>query len=450
MNSISDITLEQRVLGTLIGYGGIKKANDVLNIGCFSDDRTRKIYQGLVKLTDQEKKITPVTVDYYIKTTGGYVEVGGRKFLLDTIGMADFEYNLEANCKILYEYYIRRSLMELSNTLADGAGVTDPFLLREEVEKKIIGLVSIGGDTTTASNISEELETMFQKIREFGFVGIQTGIKEYDLHTGGMQAQELIVMGSFESNGKTALATNIVYNAAINGTKAKYYSFEQPPSQLVLRQAGMITGYTSKRILMNRLFDTPEVRRAIDSVLALPTLYGEKLNHINSLITDIRYSVKRLGVEFVVVDHLQLLTFDENDIRVGISNCANRLKRLANELKIPIVLLSQVSRPAQGAAKNGPKKNMLKESGAIEQAADIVWMPWIPFNEPSELEEMNWGGIMIPTVKNGYKLMVHTIPKGKNCGVTKWYGYFSDTTKVIPRDEVDVGFLLGKQDDAPF
>lgn len=337
--------------------------------------------------------------------------------------------------------------MDLSNVLSDGAGTTDPFLLREDAEKKIISLVSIGGDTTTASDISGELETMFQKIREFGFVGIQTGIKEYDLHTGGMQAQELIVIGSFESNGKTALATNIVFNAAVKGTKAKYYSFEQPPSQLVLRQAGMITGYPSKRILMNRLFDNPDVRRAIDRVLSLPTLYGEKLNHINNLITDIRYSVKRLGVEFVVVDHLQLLTFDENDIRVGISNCANRLKRLANELKIPIILLSQMSRPAQGAAKFGPKKNMLKESGSIEQAADIVWMPWIPFNEPSELEDVKWGDGTLPTVKNGYKLMIHTIAKGKNCGVTKWSGYFSDSTKVIPRDEVNSGFLLENQKD---
>jgi len=433
-----DPMLERKILGTIIANSeAYLKSREVINEECFIDDRNKELYVLMGKMTDRDIRITLTSIAHHGTRVTGLKTLGGAAYITETGGLGDLDANLVTNCRILYEIYMRRILMSIGSKAYYDCATTDPFELRDNLEKEIVDLVPIGKDTISTQSGVIKLGEYFERVRVNGIGGIKTGVAEFDTHVGGLNGSDLIVIGSFSSNGKTSVATNIVFNAAEMGIRSKYYTFEQPMQQIVLRQVAMLCGIPSKRIIMDRMFDSVKVKEAIKRISGHETLYAERCNHITDLVVDIRHSVKRLGVKFVVIDYLGLLLSDHREIRISMGYIANRLKTLANELDIPIILVSQLSRPPAGSSVKTPKLHMLKESGEIENAADVVWMPFIPANEPADMKEIAFGDINMPTICCGVKMVVHSIPKGRNYGTTRWYGYIDDTTKLLTKDQVE-------------
>lgn len=422
--------LEKDILGTIIQNDYLNKAANILKADCFYKEEHRLMFMALERFAELRRKPTIIGLDTALKGKQWYRDAGGTNWLIsltETLILSGF---FEENCKILYEIYAKRELMMIGMSLYDKATATDPFELREEAEKRIKDMGIVAGGSITAYDMDKSVKDYFQEIKEGKHIGIPTGFAHFDQHTmGGMQKSDLIVLGSYSSNGKTATAMNIITHAGSRGYCGKVYTFEQSLKQLYMRQIAILSQRNTREIILNRLYELPVVQDAMTALKHHRTLYDFRPSFIDDWVLDVRIAVKRQGVQYVIVDYLQLMRSRYRDKTESMSYIANRMKELATELDIPIVAISQLRRPVE-KSKAAPNMSMLKESGDIENAADIVWLPWIPIAEPTELLVVDVDGVDEATSFEDQRLMLHRISKGRNYGVTKWKTWIDNALRI--------------------
>ena len=379
------IEVEQAVLGAmLIEKEAVPKALEVLDLDSFYRDAHAKIFQAMASLFDKSEPIDVTTVSEELRRRGHLEAVGGAYYLADLTMKVTSAANVESHAYIVLEKAILRKLIEASSDIVKRSyhPAGDPLELLDEAEQKIFQIAERRLKKSSLSLTKAVAETfeMLEKIhgQRGGVTGVASGFTYLDNLTGGFQQSDLIIIAGRPSQGKTALALSIARNAAVDhDVPIGIFSIEMASQQLVLRLLAAEARVNAHALRTGRLSDEEwpklstkchklaEAKIFIDDTAALGIL-------------ELRAKARRLKAEhnigMVIVDYLQLMQGPRNaeNREKEISMISRSLKALAKELATPVIALSQLSRAVEARSGRRPVLSDLRESGAIEQDADVV------------------------------------------------------------------------------
>jgi replicative DNA helicase len=386
------IEAEQSVLGgLLIDNAAFDKVGDVLSDSDFYRDDHRRIFRHISRLVERGKPADVVTVDEAIKASEDKDKTGGITYLAALSGNTPTAHNVRRYAEIVRECAVLRNLIEVSTEIADGAlnrmGKEVGQLL-DEAESKIFQIAEAGAKTRQGfmeiqpllTQVMERIDLLYHKDNPSDITGIPTGYRDLDRETSGLQPGDLVIIAGRPSMGKTALALNMAEHVAVeNKLPVAIFSMEMSGSQLAMRLLGSIGRLDQHKLRTGRLSDDDwnRLTNAVGKLHDAPILIDES-GALNAL--ELRARARRLHRQYgslglIVVDYLQLMQASSQgeNRATEISEISRSLKSLAKELKVPVVALSQLSRAVE--QRTGPKRPImsdLRESGAIEQDADLI------------------------------------------------------------------------------
>jgi replicative DNA helicase len=409
------VSAEEVVLGACLLENGLPRVSDVLLEQMFYKNSHQLLYKAMRELNGEGKPVDMVTVMEYLKSSGDLEDAGGAYYITQLTNRVASASNIEAHAKIVFEKYVLRELIRISTeTIRTAYENADAFDLTAQVTShisKIMGLLNVSDKTIR--HIKEPILDLLNQIQLNSkslnsMTGLNTGFVELNKHTGGLQKGDLIVIAGKTSHGKTALAMNFSINTALlDGATVLIFSLEMSDIQLVSRMLGNISHYNTKQLLVGQL-DQNTIDGLTKSSL---NLVGTKIYIDKSANTDLDYICNqttlmkaKIGLDVVIIDYLQLMSSMERNgsDAAYFGGMAKRLKALARQLDIPVVLLSQVRRTQM----NRPRLYDLKESGDIGDSADLVIFVYNPslFGENSVAvngNEFNSDGVILIDVAKG-------------------------------------------------
>lgn len=382
------VELEEAVLGALlIDKKGLDEVIDILSPMFFYRPEHQEIFSAIQNLFNSSEPIDILTVANELKQRGKLEAVGGDYYLIQLSQKVSSSAHIEYHSRVVQEKFILRSLIEISSEVIDKSydETTDVFSLLDEAENKLFEVTN--GNLKRSFETSQSLVAQaVKKIQDLsekeGLSGIQSGFRDIDNITSGWQESDLVIIAARPGMGKTAFVLSMAKNVAVEGkTPIALFSLEMSSVQLITRLISSETGISSEKLRKAKL-EKHEWKQLLSKVKALEDapLYIDDTPALS--IFDFRAKCRRLvsqhGVKLIVVDYLQLMTVGSKG-GVGnreqeISNISRSLKAVAKELRIPVIALSQLSRAVEtrsGSSKR-PLLSDLRESGAIEQDADIV------------------------------------------------------------------------------
>lgn len=362
-----------------------------------------RIYEQILKLIDRNMLVTPVTLKPFFENDEAMAELGGPGYLVKMtadgaglIGARDF-------AQQIYDLALLRELISVGRNLVDEALDTsvdvDPKGQIENAESALYRVAEGDGETGSMKNFltasTEAIKNVEKALNSGGHLsGVTTGLDSVNSKCGGLHNSDLIILAGRPGMGKTSLATNIAFNAARRwvrdredgieeeksvGAKVAFFSLEMSADQLATRILAEQSGISSEALRMGKISreDFRELSRASRELQELPLYIDDTpALTIAAMRTRARRLQRRHGVGLIVVDYLQLLqgTGRATDNRVNeISEISRGLKTLAKELNVPVIALSQLSRAVEQREDKRPQLSDLRESGSIEQDADMVW-----------------------------------------------------------------------------
>jgi replicative DNA helicase len=379
------VDVEMAVLGAmLIEKGAIAKAIEILDDSSFYKPAHQRIFAAMIALFERSEPVDLITLIEELRRRGELEKVGGEYYLTELTTRVTTAANMEYHAHIVLEKALMRQLISASSEIASRAyqETEDALDLLDEAEQKVFQISeqrmkkNFVSMNTAVHSTMEMLESIHGK--HSGVTGVPSAFTELDNITGGFQKSDLIVVAGRPSQGKTALVLSIARNASIlHDIPVGFFSLEMSSQQLVLRLICAEARVDAHSVRTGRL---PE-----DEWRKLSTSIG-KLYKAKILIDDtpalsaleIRAKSRRLKVEhnvgMIIVDYLQLMQGPKNaqSREQEISSISRSLKALAKELNIPVVALSQLNRALELRGDKRPVLADLRESGAIEQDADVV------------------------------------------------------------------------------
>ncbi len=379
------VDVEMAVLGAmLIEKGAIAKAIEILDDSSFYKPAHQRVFAAMIALFERSEPVDLITLIEELRRRGELEKVGGEYYLTELTTRVTTAANMEYHAHIVLEKALMRQLISASSEIASRAyhETEDALDLLDEAEQKVFQISeqrmkkSFVSMNTALHSTMEMLESIHGK--HSGVTGVPSAFTELDNITGGFQKSDLIVVAGRPSQGKTALVLSIARNASIlHDIPIGFFSLEMSSQQLVLRLICAEARVDAHSVRTGRL---PE-----DEWRKLSTSIG-KLYKAKILIDDtpalsaleIRAKARRLKVEhnvgMIIVDYLQLMQGPKNaqSREQEISSISRSLKALAKELNIPVVALSQLNRALELRGDKRPVLADLRESGAIEQDADVV------------------------------------------------------------------------------
>jgi len=381
------IEFEKLVLGTfLIDKKALDFSIDLLTEKVFYDPRHQEIYAAILKLYRDNHPVDLMTVIQELKSTEKLNLAGGDSYIIDlTLGVSSSAH-IEYHVRVILEKYILRSLINVSGNVIDQSykESTDVFELLDEAEKSFFeitnGTIKKGFDTAN-SLVKEALEKVKSLKDKQGLSGVPSGFQSIDKATGGWQPSDLIIIAARPAMGKTAFLLSMARNMAVDlQIPVALFSLEMAAIQLIMRMISSETGISSEKLRKGMLSDE-EWERLFSNISNLENapLYIDETPALS--IFDFRAKCRRLvmqhGVKIIMVDYLQLMTANSGNKSSGtreqeISTISRSLKAIAKELNVPVIALSQLSRSVESRPNKRPQLSDLRESGAIEQDADIV------------------------------------------------------------------------------
>ncbi len=382
------IEAEQSVLGGLmLTSEAWEKIADVIIEADFYRKDHRLVFRALADLQENEQPCDVVTVSEWLARHGELEAAGGLPFLIQLANDTPSAANIKAYGNIVREKSVVRQLIDVGTDISDSGYQSDGKDSKELVDQAEQGVFEIAERGARAQQgfipIRASLKQAFSRIEKLyespgSITGIATGFTDFDAKTAGLQNSDLIILAGRPAMGKTTLALNIAENAAIKSQiSVAVFSMEMPAVQLVTRMISSLGRINQQKLRTGELDDEDWPR--ITSAMQL--LNGTKIfiDETPSLSpTDLRARARRLKREhnlgLVIVDYLQLMQipgFRENRTQ-EISEISRGLKALAKELDIPVIALSQLNRSLEQRPNKRPVMADLRESGAIEQDADII------------------------------------------------------------------------------
>ncbi|AKK19899.1 replicative DNA helicase [Candidatus Liberibacter africanus] len=401
--SPNNIEAEQALLGAiLVNNDAFYRVSDFLKPWHFFEGIHQKIFEIAGKLIHMGKTANPVTIKTFLSTTDMLGDLTVPQYLARLASEAVSIINSEDYGRTIYGLALRRTLITIGEEMVNAAYKASldlpPSIQIEEAERKLFDLAENGryngGFHTFSDAMTAAIDMAGQAFRRDGrLAGISTGIQTLDKQMGGLQRSDLIVIAGRPGMGKTSLATNIAYNVAdaykeelqedgsyktINGGIVGFYSLEMSSEQLATRIISEQTEVPSSKIRRGELTQ-PDYEKivACSQVMQKLPLYIDQTGGISmsQLATRARRLKRQRGLDLLIIDYIQLMTtsrkVEENRV-LEITGITMALKALAKELDIPIIALSQLSRQVENRDNKRPQLSDLRESGSIEQDADVV------------------------------------------------------------------------------
>ncbi|MBF0167266.1 MAG: replicative DNA helicase [Alphaproteobacteria bacterium] len=395
---------EQSLLGAILTNNkAYERVSEFLEPKHFADPVHARIFESIAKLLEKGQLASPVTLKSYLEADGFLSEVGGPQYLARLAASAVTIINTLDYGRLIYDLYLRRQLIGLGEDMVNEAFAPDLDVSAsdqiEQAEQHLFELASSGNSEGGFQDFNHAMAEAIRMAeaahqREGKLSGVPTGLVDMDHKLGGLHPSDLIILAGRPSMGKTALATNIAFNAAklyrealdefgrkkvADGAVVAFFSLEMSAEQLATRILSEQTGIPSHKIRQGELHG--------DDFTALVAA-SQELQRLKLFIDDtpaltvsaVRTRARRLarthGLGMIVIDYLQLLrasagTRQENRVQ-EISDITRNLKALAKELSVPVVALSQLSRAVEQREDKRPQLADLRESGSIEQDADVV------------------------------------------------------------------------------
>ncbi|WP_417359431.1 replicative DNA helicase [Galbibacter sp.] len=379
--------LEEAVLGAMmIDKKGVDEAIDILSPDAFYKEAHKHIFEAIVQLFESSEPIDLLTVSARLKQNKRLEAVGGDFYLIQLTKKVSSSAHIEFHSRIILQKYIQRSLIKISSEIIEEAydEGTDVFDLLDSAESKLYEVTqgNIKKSSETAQSLVIQAKKKIEEIsNKEGLSGIPSGFDRLDKLTSGWQPSDLIIVAARPGMGKTALTLSMARNIAVNSNiPVAFFSLEMSSVQLITRLISSETGLSSEKLRTGKL-EKHEWEQLNVKVKGLETapLFIDDSPSLS--IFDLRAKARRLasqhGIRLIVIDYLQLMTAGGSqkggNREQEISTISRNLKALAKELDVPVIALSQLSRAVEtrGGSKR-PLLSDLRESGAIEQDADIV------------------------------------------------------------------------------
>ena len=404
---------EAAVLGAMLSRReAVSKSIQWLKPDHFYKTGHQKIFSAMVKLFNDNEQIDTISVSDLLKKQKVLESVGGAYFLTGLVESIPTTANVESYAKIVLEKSLLRQLIkvaqDLSNEAYDDHRKAEDIL--DRVERSIFSITQSGlrGGFQPIDKILHESFEQLDSIssKEGGVIGIPSGLTDLDEVTAGFHPGDLIVIAGRPSMGKTALALNIARNAAIDHKIGiGFFSLEMANNQLAMRLLCTEAKVDSHLVRTGNLPRNQWVNLSTNvGTLAEAPIYLDDTPGISVL--ELRAKARRLKAEkdvgLIIVDYLQLMQGPASESRQQeISNISRSLKGLAKELNLPIIALSQLSRAVENRSDRRPLLSDLRESGAIEQDADVVIFLYRPFLYTQEESDDGKVHIIVAKQRNG-------------------------------------------------
>ena len=396
------IEAEQQLLGAILTNNDLfDRVAQILRAEHFYDPVHARIFETAAARIAKNNLASPVTLKAFLEDDAGLAELGGPAYLMRLAGAALSSFAVRDYAEMIYDLAIRRELIEVGNDIAAKAARVDvqsePKEQIVEAEQKLYALAEQGQTEqgfqsflTAVTDAVKVANAAYQ--REGGLAGVSTGLIDMDKKLGGLHRSDLLILAGRPSMGKTSLATNIAFNiaraykkgittsgeeGAVDGGVVGFFSLEMSAEQLASRILSEVAEIPSNQIRRGD-FTESEFRRIVDAAKELEAaplfIDDTPALPISQLAARARRLKRTHGLDALFVDYLQLVRgTGRSENRVNeISEITMGLKAIAKELDIPVVALSQLSRQVENREDKRPQLSDLRESGSIEQDADVV------------------------------------------------------------------------------
>ncbi len=395
-----NLEAEQALLGAiLVNNLALNHVSDRLRPEHFYEPVHMRIYEAILRLHDKGQIANPVTLRHFFDRDETLADIGGGEYLARLAGAAVTVINVTDFSEILYDLALKRQLIELGEGLVNEAydqRIEVPAMEQIEAAEQSLFNLSAHGERQSGFRPFAHSGGLAMTKAEFAFrnkgqvVGVSSGLRDLDRLLGGMQKSDLLILAGRPSMGKTALATTIAYQAALKfmsrtqeahekPLSVGFFSLEMSAEQLATRILSARTGINSSQILRGDMEHSQfsELIEANRELTALPMFIDDTpALSISALRTRARRLKRVHNVGAIVVDYLQLvramhITNQTNRVQ-EVSEITQGLKAIAKELDVPVLALSQLSRAVEQREDKRPQLSDLRESGSIEQDADVV------------------------------------------------------------------------------
>ena len=383
------VDIEKMVLGALmVDKDAFSVVSEILHPETFYEPRSQKIYKAIQTLSLNEDPVDIMTVVEELKREGTLDDIGGAGYILELSERVASSAHIEYHAKILAQKYLARQLISFASVIETKAfdETVDVDELMQEAEGSLFELSqkNMRQDYTQIDPVVKQAVEILQKAaaNKGGLTGIPTGYAKLDDYTSGWQRSDLVIIAGRPAMGKTSFALSLAKNIAVDyDTPIAFFSLEMNNVQLVNRLISNVCEIEGKKILNGQLDDEEWKRldKNVGKLQAAPIYIDDTPGmSIFELRTKARRLVREKGVQVIMIDYLQLM--NANGARFGsrqeeVSTISRSLKGLAKELDIPVLALSQLNRTVEGREGidgKRPQLSDLRESGAIEQDADMV------------------------------------------------------------------------------
>ena len=393
----SNLEAEQALLGSiLVNNDIIDEVSTIINSSIFYDPAHIKIYEVIESLNNKGMIANPITLKNFFEKDNMLSEVGGTEYLVKLTRFSGSSKQAVDYAKIIHEMYLRRELVLISDKLSDdtlnaNAQEQNAENIIESTEKSLFDLAERGSFSQSFLKFNQALDQTIEMATKAmqsdqGIVGVPTGLTDLDEKLGGLHKSDLVILAGRPGMGKTALATNIAYHAAQKlmsrqeKSSIAFFSLEMSSEQLSTRILSEQARIKSDDIRRGKVTED-EINRYIETsrnIYNLPLYIDETPAITISTLCNRARRIKRLfGLSLIVVDYIQLMRSPGQNNRAEnrvqeVSEITQGLKALAKELKVPVLALSQLSRAVESRDDKKPQLSDLRESGSIEQDADVV------------------------------------------------------------------------------
>ena len=381
-----DFLAEQAIIGCILAKNEtFDSANQIIKPVDFYDSRTQRIYKSIVLMFEKDIKVDYVSLVSQLSSENILQEVGGEEFITEITLSSFYTPNIETYCKSVKEKSLLRSLIGASEDIIDSSykqadDVSDILAIAENR----IFEISQDSHNQGLVRVSDTMDDTLRQINELTLAdgkitGVSTGLDVVDNKLSGLQNSQLILLAARPAMGKTALGLTMAWNAAKIGKSVAFFSLEMSTYQLNQRLLSMVSLVSLESIINGSIRDDDWIL-LIDATkkIVKTDLYVDETPGIR--LSEMKSKLKRLkaerGLDLVVIDYLQLMQADgrQENRQNEIASISRGLKSLSKELNCPILSLAQLSREADKRADHKPILSDLRESGAIEQDADVVML----------------------------------------------------------------------------
>ena len=379
---------EVAVLGSmLLDREAIAKAIESLDKDAFYSDSHQEIYSSIITLYDENEAVDIVTITEKLRQKNKLDQVGGPAYITELVNSIPTAANIEHYAKIVREKSLLRSLISASTKIVSESyePTKDVNTILDNAEKLIFDIASRKKRAMQVSSMKEIVKKTIETIDELyqrkeNITGVPTGFHDMDVKLAGLQRSDMIILAGRPSMGKSALAISIMeYAGVTQKIPCAYFSLEMSKDQLAQRMLCSIAGVNAHKVRTGFFSssDWPKLVEAASKLSESP-IYIDDTAGIGSL--ELRAKSRRLkakhDIQMIIIDYLQLMSGGKGieSRQQEISEISRSLKALARELDVPIIAISQLSRAVEQRADHRPMLSDLRESGAIEQDADVVML----------------------------------------------------------------------------